>query len=251
MKRMLIGLVVAVTLLTGCDLIPSPATPLPDTSPAPNETQDVPVDMGDPDGVARAFLSAWEMGDYAGMYSLLSPTSQAEYSLEEFREIYTSNASTMTLIRVDVTENSLSQNDTTARMSYDVEYTTRILSTFEKDNLEMFLTFNQDTGLWSVVWAHNMILPELSRNNTLELTVETPSRANIYDRNGQALVTANAGAVQINVTPGQIGDSWEDQLVFLLSEVLRISPNEVRQNYVGLPADWSVAIGDVDAEVFQ
>src|SRR5690606_32274163 len=31
----------------------------------------------DPAGYARAFYRAWETGDYLGMYSLLTPTSQA------------------------------------------------------------------------------------------------------------------------------------------------------------------------------
>ena len=45
---------------------PSTATPAPTNTPAPITE--------DPAGYARAFYRAWEMGDYLGMYSLLTPS---------------------------------------------------------------------------------------------------------------------------------------------------------------------------------
>ncbi len=67
----------------GDSRVDAPPTPLPTaTATAAPITED-------PAGYARAFYRAWEMGDYLGMYSLLSPSSQTrvESTIGVFRKI--------------------------------------------------------------------------------------------------------------------------------------------------------------------
>ncbi|HRO24578.1 MAG TPA: hypothetical protein PLR07_09830, partial [Promineifilum sp.] len=59
---------------------PSTATPSPTNTPAPVTE--------DPAGYARAFYRAWEMGDYLGMYSLLTPSSQVVVDSASFIRRY-------------------------------------------------------------------------------------------------------------------------------------------------------------------
>src|SRR5262245_24663523 len=124
MKRHLLVFIITALLLGACAPRQDPnqpSYPLLGATPTPN--------LGDPDGVANAFLNAWVGGDYAGMYSLLSPTSQTEYTLEDFTDIYTGTATTMTLIDLQAVPLSSLRDDggTTAQVAFKVTYNTQVL----------------------------------------------------------------------------------------------------------------------------
>lgn len=207
-------------------------------------------DLGMPDGVAQSFLDAWMAGNYEAMYSYLSPNSQAEYTLEDFTRTYISTADTMRLIDLQATLLSVLTAPTgnTAQAAFKVAYNTRALGTIERE-LTMQLISTGDR--WGIVWTPALIFAELAGGNTLQLEVENPARANIYDRNGLWLVSANASTVTLTIIPGEVGESYEEDMLTLLSQVLRMPPDQIRQQYAGAPADWVIPLGDVDAEVVQ
>ncbi len=251
MKRHIIAMLVLVVFafgLTGCDLI---AAQLPTDSTAEAGGEVIPTpDSGKPDGVAQSFLNSWMEGDYAAMYGYLSSNSQADYTLEEFTSIYTTTAETMQLIDLEASPQSvlLGPNGDTAQLAFRVVYNTLVLGPIVEE-LTMPLVY--DGVKWGIVWRPSLIFEELAGGNTLQLEVETPSRANIYDRNGEWLVSANASTVTITAIPGKVGEAYEDQMLDLLSSVLRMSPTEIKQQYSGQPDDWVVALGDADAETVQ
>src|SRR5687767_8826364 len=113
MKRHLLVCFLTALLLGACAPRNNPddsGFPLLGPTPTPN--------LGDPDGVANAFLNAWVGGDYSGMYSLLSPTSQTEYTLEEFTDLYTGTATAITLVNLQAAPLSSLRDEggTTARV---------------------------------------------------------------------------------------------------------------------------------------
>ena len=57
-------------------------SPTPTANPLP--TPDLPPS----DEAAFAFLQAWERGDYAAMYSLLSPTAQEQVAEDHYRACF-------------------------------------------------------------------------------------------------------------------------------------------------------------------
>lgn len=243
-KRHVIALLVALVLLSACDVpgLP-PVVNGPPVTPTPN--------LGQPDGTAQAFLDAWTKKDYAGMYSLISPNSQKEHTLDDFSNTYSSAENAMTLQNIKVTPSSsiVSPAGTSAQFSFHVTYNTLALGPIDKD-LTMQLLLTPD-GQWRVVWTPGLIFDELSGGNILVLQAQSPSRANIYDRNGLAFVTADASTVTIVAVPGQISTSAEDSMLDLLSRVLRLPKETIRNNYSGFPADQKVALGDADAEIVQ
>src|SRR5574341_4167 len=246
MKRTFIALAWGVLLFAACisrSTPPSgPIVSFGGPTPTPN--------LGQPDGVEQVFLQAWMEGNYEGMYSHLSPNSQTEYSLEEFTDTYTSTAATITQTSVDAALLSALQDTTgtTAQLAFRVTYITQILGSIEQ-NLTMNLVLSDNR--WGVVWTPALIFPELAGVNTLALDIEIPSRANIYDRNGQWLVSANASAVTITIVPGLVSPEGEAQMLALLSHVLRVPPESIQQQYAGAPADWVIPIGDTDIETVQ
>lgn len=218
------------------------------TSQAPAVTPTPPSDY--PEGVAQTFLNAWIAGDYSGMYSLLSPASQAQYTLDEFTKTYTSTAAAMTLNSVEAVPVSMlpENTGTTAQLAFQVIYHTQVLGPIEQ-NMNMMVKF--DNNRWGIVWSPALIFEQLANENTLQLKVETPSRANIYDRNSLPLVTADAQTYKITIVPSQISTNYEAQMLDLLSRVLRMSPEDIKKQYDGMPADGTYALGDADAEIIQ
>lgn len=248
MRRYVLTFLLAAAVLAACTLSPSPVTTTPNPVGGPTPTHD----LGEPDGVAQAFLDAWVGGNYEGMYSLLAPNSQAEYTLEEFTRVYTSTAATMTLLGLEAVPLSALPDTTrtTAQIAFRVNYETQVLGSIQQDQT-MNLVFSESTRRWGIVWTPALIFPELAGGNSLVLEVETPARANIYDRDGQWLVYGNASAVTITVIPGLVSAEWEGDMLTLLSHVLRVPGEQIRQQYAGAPADWVIPIGDTDVEIVQ
>src|SRR3954447_25377989 len=50
--------------------------------------------------LAARFAAAWERGDYAAMYSMLTPAAQDATSVTRFARAYRSSASTATTVRL-------------------------------------------------------------------------------------------------------------------------------------------------------
>lgn len=207
------------------------------------------LDRENPEGVAITFLEAWEAGNYQGMYGLLSSNSKQTYTEEEFLEYYGNTATAMTLVSIDTSLNSLIPNEELGRAiaAFNLTYNTQVVGSIEQSS-DMILVL-EETG-WGVTWRPSMILPELSGGNYLALDPEVPERANIYDREGRWMVSANASAVTLSIVPGQVGER-EDDIVNLLSQMLRRTPDEVRNLYQGLPEDQVWPIGDVDLETYN
>ncbi len=250
MKRILtiLGVIAVSGLVSACGPVggASPGGPTtssaPPSSPMPN--------LAEPDGVAQSFLDAWMAGNYEAMYGFLSANSQTEYSLEDFTQTYTDAAQVMQMESLEATLLSMlpAATGATAQAAFRVVYHTRIIGPIEKE-LPMRLVFAD--GRWGIVWSPALVFPEMAGGNTLRLEVVTPARANIYDRNGLWLVSADATAVTLSIVPGEISQGVEDQMLQMLSEMLRMPVEEIRQNYSAQPPDWRVALGDVDLETFQ
>lgn len=238
----LAGLAVLVSLVSGCGSFGSGTPGGPTATSVP--------DLGKPEGVGQTFLAQWMVGDYGAMYSLLSPKSQKEYTQADFTKTYTSSSEAMTLIDLKAEPIAALPDGTgtSAQFAFHVTYNTQVLGPIQKD-MTMRLVLSE--GRWGVVWSPDLIFPEMAGGNSLQLEVQSPSRANIYDRNGLGLVTANTSTTTISIVPSEVSPGAEGDMDQLLSRVLRMSVDQVRANYVGFPADQAWAIGDADTETVQ
>lgn len=219
-------------------------------TPAPGDPTPTP-DPNSPEATAAAFLDAWMAADYDAMYSLIASQSQTDYAIEVFTGIHTNAAETIQLVetRAEIVTAQAENLSTTARVPYRVTYFTASLGPIEQV-LDMILVLEGEQ--WKVLWSPQMIFPELVNRNSLDLTLDSPRRASIYDRNGLWLVQSDSPTYTISVIPSQVGDEEDEaRMLLLLSRILRIPQSILRLNYQGYPAGYSqaVAVGDADAEV--
>ncbi len=227
--------------LSACTGLGPPPTVTP--LPPPTATPDTP----DVEGVATTFLEDWQKGDYAGMYSYLSPLSQDAISQAQFQARYDSVARVAGLKGVETRILSARKDGPNASVAYRVIFHTAVVGDIPRQT-EMPLIFTN--GRWAISWTDGMILPELAGGNTLIMDDTVPARANIYDRNGLGLAVQGQGkAVVVGVQPGKIAD--EAAVLAALSGLLGLSPDAIRQKYASVPADWYVPIGEAAAEDVQ
>ena len=233
----LLLLAVLIPVGAGCGL--PMLRPTPTVAPSPT------VDLPPADEAAFAFLQAWEQGDYAAMYSLLSPTAQEQVPEDVFTASYLQVAEEATLLGINPQVMAAYQPDTYAEVSFAVTFQTALVGDFQVQN-QMPLAFEE--GRWGVDWAPSLILPQLSDETFIRMTTWAPSRGNIYDRDGLGLAVQGE-LTEVGVIPGEIED--EAAALAQLSAVLGESPADIQARYAGAQSDWYVPLGKISPGTAQ
>ena len=216
-------------------------TPLPTNTPHPTE---IPTSE-DANGIGLAFYRAWELNDYLGMYSLLTPSRQALIDSISFVTRYEEAMATATVTEVSSQALGTLQDGNSAQMQVRVTWQTAAVGTIIR---EYTVPLAFEDGRWGILWDEGLILPELAGGNTLVMQQRIPARANIYDVDGKALAFQGT-ILTLGVIPGQIED--EPALLAALSPVLNQTPEEIKEIYAPALPDWYWPIGDVTEAVMQ
>jgi penicillin-binding protein 2 len=218
----------------------APASPVPTV--LTSTTVPTPVQPA-PGAAAAAFLEAWEAGDYATMYNLLSPPSQAAIDAASFAERYQTALTTATVLTVTTRLQSALQEGEQASVSFQLTLDTALVGSLVTD---VAMSLDLYGGQWRVAWDEGLIWPQLKGGRYFRMQYAIPVRANIYDRDGLGLATTGK-IVTIGVIPGEIED--EATLLAALATVTGLSQDEIRGRYVTAPAEWKVPIVDIPAQV--
>jgi penicillin-binding protein 2 len=205
----------------------------------------------DPEEAAREYLDAWKVRDYDSMYNMLSPLTQDGITQEAFVERYDDiwRGAALTGLDYEIVS-SFILNPRQSQVRLQTALHSLAAGDINRD-LQMDLTMVDDA--WTVAWSDGLILPELESGRNLFLDVVTPTRANIYDRNGLALA-ANSEAVALWIVPNQIGD--EDAELDMLSTIRRLmdypSNDSIQFLYDQIRnTDFRINLGEVALEAFQ
>ena len=250
MRRLFILLALFIILvpLANCQLLP----PLEDANQyvtlTPLTTAVPPTATPVPDGAAevgQTFYKAWEAQNYLGMYSLLSPQSQALVDAASFSQRYTAAIRAATVQTIRTQPLTVAQEGSRATFTVQVAWETAVVGPINRTHTADLV---YSDGRWGVVWHEGLILPELAGGNQLSLTYRAPSRANIYDINGKALAY-QGNAIQFGVVPGQIQD--EAGLLAILSALLGRTPESIQALYASAAPNWYVPIGQVPIQVME
>jgi len=216
-------------------------TPFPTDTPTATATS-IPDGA---EGIGLAFFRAWEGKDYLGMYSLLSPQSQALIDSRTFVEFYEEMMEAATVLQISAQPLAATQDGARADFGARVTWDTAAVGQITRDH-NMDLVYSD--GRWGVIWDESLILPELEGSQRLYTEHRIPARANIYDIDGDALAFQGT-VITLGVIPGQIED--EDGLLSLMSDMLNMTPEDIKFLYAASLPEWYVPIGDVTGEVME
>jgi len=200
---------------------------------------------------ARAFLQSWERSNYGAMYALLSPSAQATTRPQEFARLYRDVAAEAAITSISTEVRSALQDGTEAQVAYHVIMESAPLGPIEVENvmpLSWTSAQQQTGGRWGVDWSAGLIFKELEGGNLLRMIEQTPTRGNIFDRNGQGLAITKP-AVTVGVVPGEIED--EDRLLAELSPILALDPADIKAKYANAASYWFVPLKEISLELRQ
>ncbi|MCC6260588.1 MAG: hypothetical protein IT311_06970 [Anaerolineales bacterium] len=191
-----INLLVAATLLSACGQTTTTSgtqepgglsglfssetsTPLPTAPvtiiPAPNAK-----------AVVTQYLEALQNDDYETMYNLLTEESRATVTLEDFSKRWNDSLNEMSAKEIDFTIGSSLLSPYKAEVGYAVTYKTALAGDIQRN---IVVRMNLENKAWKIIWEDSQILPELAGGNTLRMEYSVPARGDIYDRDGQAIVS--------------------------------------------------------------
>ena len=234
----------SVFLLSACSsgAISNPETAV--TLPSPIVTVDSAPDAR---AAMTLFLEAYKVENYATMYGILSELSQDAISQEDFTTRYKETLNAISLTEIETEILSSLMNPYAAQVAFRVIYKTVLAGDITRD---MVANLTLEGDQWHVQWDEGLIMPELIGGNKLVMDYRSPSRGEIYDRNGEPVV-AHTDAVALGVIPGQINQETAWQLHNQLSNVTELTPEGVAALYENAGADWYVSVGETTADEAQ
>jgi cell division protein FtsI/penicillin-binding protein 2 len=246
-----LGILFLFILLFGCGRSPSiTATLVPSPLPSPLPTAGITtISTPDTEAAARAYLNAWKQEDYPAMYAMLTQVSKDAISEDTFTQKYHSVASEAALSKgIDYQILSKLTTPKSAQVNYRVVLHSILVGDIQRDTV---MNLSLENGHWRIQWDDALILPELSGGNHLSMDYKIPSRANIYDRNGHALV-AQQDAVAIGFNTGEINQNQQDELLTLIT---RMTNGRIRPETLGPQVDnyrnhggWYLPVTDIAAD---
>lgn len=217
-------------LAVGCKGQPPTATPTVTPTPLPPTPTlgKVSVEVTpapDPSPVAVAYLEAWKQEDYAAMYSLLSRLSRDAITQELFTKRYRDTMAEAAARSVDThILAAFVKSPFSAEVSYQVILHSVLVGDIQRDTV---MNLSQENGQWRVQWDSTLILPELTGENHLQMDISTPSRGNIYDRRGSAIV-AQSDAWALGLDTSKLDVNKIGGLLSLIYEATNIRPEVLR-----------------------
>ena len=233
-------------LVAGCSLLPV-LNPAGQDAPQPVLSLES-LDLPDAEQAARYYLDAWKVDDYGAMYAVLTSLSRAAIREGEFVDHYESIANEAALQALDYEILSVLTRSDTAQVNYRVVLDSILVGEITRDTL---MNLSLENGQWRVQWNDTLVLPELQGGNYLLMQRQgyVPSRANIYDRNGFALV-AQTDATAIGLFPDQLNPEQAGELFAKLQDLTGLQPETIQAMYANYPqgAGWYLPLGEVSAE---
>ena len=242
-----INLILIATLLSACNgssgggLLPSIFnTPKPLATPSVEITS-----APDAQEPMRAYLEAYKTEDYATMYGSISQASREGISAEDFAARHSDALNMMGAWGIDYEIlSTLVNSPYAAQVAFRLTYQTALLGDLSRD---MVANLSNEDGQWKVQWHESLILPELAGGNRLAMDYQIPARGNIYDRNGNVIVSQSS-AYALGIIPNQVSEESLGSLIQELSRICIVDPQSVwDQINNGAPA-WYVPLCAASAE---
>jgi penicillin-binding protein 2 len=199
----------------------------------------------DTNAAAQAYLDAWKMEDYSAMYAMLTQVSKDAISEDDFTQRYREVASEAALSGWDYEILSSLTNPRSAQVGYRVNLNSVLVGDIHSETV---MNLSLEENEWRVQWDDALIMHELGGGNYLRMEYHIPSRANIYDRNGHALV-AQADAIAIGLDTSQVDPEYEDELLNELYRLTGIHQETLRpqlENYRNY--GWYLPVADVSSD---
>lgn len=197
----------------------------------------------------KAYL---EKQDYKSIYSLLSTNSKSEVTednfIKRFQNIYNSIESTNITLKSETIENIKPDQSGKITIPFSIVMDT-LAGNIEIKGYNLILTEEKidKTPKWTVTWSEKLIFPDLESTDKVKVTVLTPKRGEIIDRNGKGLAL-NGNINTIGIIPSKF-NSEKDKSIPIISQILDISQEKIKSLVkTSSNPDWFLPIVNISSD---
>lgn len=194
-----------------------------------------------PDPTARAFLEAWEEGDYAAMkeMSIAAPA--------RFAEIYEPIAGDMEATEYSFDLGEVVAEGDTATAEFEAVWNLQELGEFRYDAI---LDLERRDGEWVIAWSPESIHPDFSVESSFQRVRSWPQRGQILDIEGSP-ITEQRRMVVVGIEPQRIKD--RAAMIQALVDNLQADPAKINAELdrPGLRPDWFLPVLEITAERYE
>lgn len=205
------------------------------------------IDQSTSAQLAVTFLDAWSRQDYTTMYNLLSPTARTIYTQSEFVLAYQNVWRDLELQSLVWQQKEVSTHGTTVLFKYDLTFASANVGDFTDPNRLIRLVPSNE-GM-RVAWSLMDIFEDWSSGIQMRIDYTLPTRGNIYDSQGRALVTQDGVAVAIYVARNRIPN--ESQCIEELKSLLGREVSDLAKFFGRYNLDTEFFVSDIDSETLQ
>lgn len=243
-KRLSFALIVLLVIAAGCAAEDQLTAPLPTLASLPSPTPPT-FTLDAAERAARYFLEAWRESDFEAMYNLITFASQEATPLTDFSNLYQSSHNTLTLQNLSYQITSqLRETSTMVVFNYDTTFETRLLGAFSDTNRTLRMVYDAQRGEWRVAWSPADIFAAMGNGGRLRLEPRIPSRANIYDHDGNILADQNGRVVTVSVIKRNI--PLYDTCLAELSQAMGKPAADIQAILDARAFDWLSEVGTIE-----
>ncbi|MDW8227774.1 MAG: penicillin-binding transpeptidase domain-containing protein [Anaerolineales bacterium] len=199
------------------------------------------------EGAIRLFLDAYRVLDYSAMYAMLTETSRAAISEQDFIKRHEEAIYAMSVSGMEYAIQSTLTNPSDAQASYRLTYKTALFGDISRDYV---VALRLENGQWRLEWHDGLILPELAGGKTLVTYYTIPTRGNIYDRNGKP-IAIQTDAYALGLIAGGIPEEDKEALFKRLSQLTGVPVDVFAPKYESYRAGDYVPVGEATVEDTQ
>ena len=175
------------------------------------------------------YMKYIEKGEYEQMYAMLDQKKSSMNSKEEFIERNSKIYEGIEMSDLSITDITVKRQE---NGNAAVSYTTNMQTAAGNVEFTNNAVFSHDWTGYHLIWQEQLIFPELSATDKVQVTSEEAKRGDILDRNGRQLA-GEGTASSVGIVPGRM-ENREDTIK-KLAEYLGIGADEIEDK---LKAGW-------------
>ncbi len=178
------------------------------------------------DGIATAYLNAFQKFDYKTMYDLLTPGSQSTYDYEDFVEYHKKVYDLLKIQTVSVTMGETVDNGDSKSYNYTATFTSSEYGEFIYD---MHFEVYKKTKFYLVAWSPANVVPDMMRYDRIYSSILNGKRGEIFDSEGR-IVVQNDYAITVHGEKDKFENNLSD-VSQKIAEILNVDSNEVFERF--------------------
>jgi penicillin-binding protein 2 len=190
------------------------------------------------------YFEALKNNDFATMYALLTQSSRDAMTQDDFSLRYNDFLNTLSVTGLDYEITGETVSPSTARAAFRVTYHSTLAGNVARD---MTADLSLESGDWRIQWIESLMLPELAGGNRLALDCVAPVRGDIFDRNGEPLVTTTE-AVALGINTSTVGFKNLPALTYELWLLTGVNPKYLSNRVVAAGPGWTIPVGTTSVE---